>query len=138
MKNNLFFKGIFFVGLFAIGFVNGAMPMSNAEREARAKYLTNAERSTGIKPMTNAERSVRLRPAMPLTNAERLVMQNFSLIMNQDWNNAIQNLVNQTWLSFSLSQKRAVLQRMADQGLLSENEIKNWPMNIIPKKSYGG
>jgi hypothetical protein len=92
----------------------------------------------GIIDFASAESLNNQRRPMPLSNKEKLAMQNFSRIMNNPWNKASQEIVNKSWDNFSLSQKRAILDYMADQGILPKNEVRNWNMGLAPRGNMGG
>jgi hypothetical protein len=63
---------------------------------------------------------------------------NYRAIMNQSWTPHQQILINASWRNWDDNQKEAVLNRMVEQGLLSEDEVADWDYNQIPQKSYGG
>ena len=100
--------------------------------------FSSSQRRAIIKHMVEQGRSGNALLELKLTNMERAALRNFSTIMSSEWGNNIQHLVDNNWNDFLLFQKRAILERMVEKRLLSENEMRNWSLNIIPKKSYGG
>lgn len=65
----------------------------------------------------------------------------FNSIMQRSWAShpvMMQQLVDRSWDAWSDQQRMLILQHMANQGLLSQEEVDNWPMDQIPQKSYGG
>lgn len=63
----------------------------------------------------------------------------FKNIMENPWNSTMQKNVDVDWESnFNMGEKSAILQRMCDQGLLSQSQVDNWDMNVVPKATMGG
>lgn len=85
--------------------------------------------------------SVNILCAMRYDNAEmnrqRTTAEDFNKIINsEDFSNVQQNAVNRSWNNFSIEQKWDVLNHMAQQGILSQAAIQNWPMAFVPQRNY--
>lgn len=56
----------------------------------------------------------------------------FQAIMQKPWSNRMQVEITFGWRNWNPGQKQAILQRLCDQGLLSQSEVDNWPMSQRP------
>jgi hypothetical protein len=53
-------------------------------------------------------------------------------IKNNPWSENLEKMTTDNWNRFSNEQKTAILERLGDQGLLSQYEVDSWDLNKAP------
>ncbi len=86
--------------------------------------------------LTGSMEAKRVNRANPAAN--RRAQAYFNTIMTTDWADRFQGYVNMDWGNWTADQKRAIFERMQDQGLLSPSQIENWGIYVIPTATVGG